>query len=66
MKTSAYCAISATLFSVVALAHFTRILNGWPASVGSVDIPMALSWFGVIGPGTLAILGFRAAFGNRS
>lgn len=66
MRTSGYCAISAMLFSIVALAHFTRILNGWPVSVGSMDIPMALSWFGVIGPGTLAVLGFRAAFRDRS
>ena len=61
MNLRKYCRISATVFSIVALAHLSRILNGWPMSVADLSIPIIVSWFGMIGPGVLAIWGFREA-----
>ena len=56
-----YCVISASLFSLVAAAHLLRVVFAIPVAVGAVDIPLALSWVGFVVPGTLAVLGFRAA-----
>ncbi len=59
-----YCRVSATLFTVVALAHLTRLLNGWTFEIETVVIPMYVSVLGLLGPGALAFWGFREA--NRS
>lgn len=49
-----YCLVSGALFSLVAVAHLTRIIFGWPISVDDMMIPMAFSWLGLIVPGALA------------
>jgi hypothetical protein len=64
MNPKTYCALSATIFAVVALAHLMRIVNGWNVEVGMLQIPMFISWFGFIVPALLAYFGFRAAIGN--
>ena len=61
MKTQSYCRVSATLFTVVALVHATRLINGWSLEVETVAIPLWVSVLGVLGPGGLALLGFRSA-----
>ena len=60
MNARTYCAISATLFTIVALVHLTRLLNGWPVAVDGFEIPMLVSWIGTAVPGLLAIWGFRS------
>ena len=62
MKTQSYCRVSAALFTVVALAHTIRLVNGWSLEVESVAVPLWASVLGVLGPGTLAFLGFRASY----
>ncbi len=59
MNHKTYCAVSATLFAVVALAHLVRLLNGWPVEIDATAIPMGVSWVGFIVPGALAAWGFR-------
>ncbi|MDH3442157.1 MAG: hypothetical protein OEM63_15465 [Gammaproteobacteria bacterium] len=66
MNPKAYCAVSATLFTLVALAHLARIMNGWAMDVGPIQIPMIASWIGLALPGTLAVWGLREAFGSRA
>jgi hypothetical protein len=61
MNRRLYCTISATLFCIVAVAHATRLANGWVVTVDSVTIPMLVSWLGLTGPACLAIWGFREA-----
>ena len=56
-----YCRISAALFTLVALAHLSRLINGWPATVDDMTVPMLVSWIGLIVPGALAAWGFREA-----
>ena len=60
MNTKSYCGISAMLFSVVALAHLTRLINGWMIQIDDMTIPMLVSWVGLAGPGFLAVWGFRS------
>ena len=59
MNIKTYCGVSATLFTIVALAHLTRLFYGWPVEIEAVTIPMLVSWLGFIGPGALAAWGFR-------
>ena len=60
MNPKAYCAISATLFTIVALIHLTRVLNGWPVSVDAFQVPIFVSWIGTLVPGALAAWGFTS------
>ncbi len=61
MNHRTYCGVSATLFSVVALAHLTRLLNGWSVEIDTMTVPILASWLGLIIPGSLALWGFREA-----
>ncbi len=61
MNHRTYCGVSATLFSVVALAHLTRLLNGWSIEIDTMTVPMLASWLALIIPGSLAVWGFREA-----
>lgn len=63
MNQSQYCAVSGLLFSLVAVAHFLRIVFGAEIRVDDLVVPMAVSWVGFIVPATLAIWAFRI---NRS
>ena len=60
MNTKSYCGVSAMLFSVVALVHMTRLISGWMIQVEDMAIPMLVSWIGMVGPGILAVWGFRS------
>jgi hypothetical protein len=53
----AYAAISALIFVLVAIIHVIRIVQGWHVQVGSSDIPMSVSWIGLVVTGALAIWG---------
>jgi len=66
MNQKAYCAVSATLFTIVALAHLTRLFNGWSVEVDVVVVPMSVSWFGFVVPGALAAWGFHEVRANQN
>lgn len=59
MGIKSYCLISGILFSLVALAHLLRILNGLSIQIEDVAVPMLASWIGLIVPGSLAVWAFR-------
>jgi len=54
-----YCLVSGILFSIVAIAHLLRILNGMSVQVDDYAVPMAVSWVGLIVPALLASWAFR-------
>ncbi len=56
-----YCVVSGGLFGLVALAHLLRILNGAPVQVDTMEIPMLVSWIGLVVPAGLALWAFRIA-----
>jgi len=56
-----YCLVSGVLFTLVAIAHLLRIVNGLPVQVGEFNVPMAASWIGLVVPAALALWAFRAA-----
>ena len=57
-----YCAVSGTLFSLVALAHLMRLIYGWHIQVDDLTVPMWVSWVGFFVPALLAVWAFRVGF----
>jgi hypothetical protein len=53
----AYAGISALIFGLVAVIHFIRLVQGWHVQVGLTDVPMSVSWIGLVVSGALAIWG---------
>jgi hypothetical protein len=57
-----YPAVSAVIFTLVALAHLVRLINRWTVEIGPYDVSMAVSWVGLIVAALLAIWGFALQF----
>lgn len=53
--------LAALIFLVVAAAHAYRVYMGWAVVAGPYDIPMWVSYGGVIVPLVLAFMLFREA-----
>ncbi|MFA6958168.1 MAG: hypothetical protein WC538_20050 [Thermoanaerobaculia bacterium] len=52
--------VAASVFAAVALAHVVRGVTETPIQLGSVAIPVWLSWVGALGAGMLCVWGFRS------
>jgi len=48
--------IAATVFAIVTVVHMFRIAQGWPLVLGTIALPMWLSWIAVFITGSLAVL----------
>lgn len=59
MSQKAFLTVSGTIFGVIALLHLARLLAGWPAHIGTFEVPMWLSWVSVALAGSLAFSAFR-------
>ena len=59
VNTKTYCTVSGVLFTVVALAHLLRIINGMSVQVDDYSVPMLVSWVGLVVPAALAAWAFR-------
>ena len=55
---NAYAAVSALIFTIVAVMHLMRILNRWSVAVGPYNVSMNVSWAGVFVAALLPIWGF--------
>jgi hypothetical protein len=65
MDQRAYNTITAVVFLIVAVLHLLRIIFGWPARIGGLDIPLWASWLAILVTGGLAYFGFRLSAGAR-
>ncbi len=61
MNAKPYLYVSASIFTLVALMHLARLIQGWPVQIGEQMIPMAASWVGAVVAAALALWGFRSA-----
>ena len=61
MEHQKYCVVSGVLFSLVALAHLLRIIFGMSLQVDEFDVPMFISWVGLVVPTGLALWAFRSS-----
>jgi hypothetical protein len=55
---NAYAAVSALIFTIVAVMLLMRIINRWSVAIGPYNVSMNVSWAGVIVAALLAIWGF--------
>jgi hypothetical protein len=53
-----YYRITAVVFLVVALLHAVRLINGWEATLGEIEVPLWVSAAGLIIAGYLSYRGF--------
>ncbi len=59
MSHKTFVTISGTILSVIALLHLARLVAGWPARVGTWDVPTWVSWVTLILAAFLAVSAFR-------
>jgi uncharacterized membrane protein YecN with MAPEG domain len=55
---NAYVAVSALIFTIVAVMHLVRIISRWSVVIGPRNISMNVSWAGLVLSALLAIWGF--------
>ena len=60
MQRNAYIAVSALVFSLVALLHILRLWEAWPVQIGPMSIPVWISWLGLAVGALLAFWGLTA------
>lgn len=48
MKARTYLLISGVIFGLVCLGHLLRVVFNWPLVIGALEVPMAISWMGMI------------------
>jgi hypothetical protein len=61
MKRQAYFYISGCIFGVVGILHFIRIVFQLPVQIGTLSVPVGLSWVGGVVAFILCAWGFRLA-----
>ncbi len=50
MRVNAYLIVTGILFGLMAIVHVMRLLSGWPAMIGTWQVPIEFSWSaGLIG-----------------
>ena len=59
MQHKNYCLVSGVVFSLVALAHLLRVVNGMSIQIDDFVVPMLASWIGLMVPAGLAYWAFR-------
>jgi hypothetical protein len=60
MNAVLYSRIAGAFFTFVALLHVYRLVSPFPIQIGSLSVPDAASWGGVLVAGLLGFLGLRA------
>jgi hypothetical protein len=61
---NSYAAVTVLIFAIVAIMHLVRIIRGWSATIGHHNIPMSVSWAGLIVAALLALWGVSQAINN--
>ncbi len=59
MKHNTYIKLSASIFLIVGIAHLVRALAGWDLTIGSMMVPLWMSWVALIVALLLSYFGFR-------
>jgi hypothetical protein len=60
-----YNIVTGALFLIIAVLHLLRVIFGWQARIGGLDIPLWASWLAILVSGGLAYCGFRLRAGAR-
>jgi hypothetical protein len=63
--TGRYVVVSRAIFGIIALAQMFRAVNQVPAQIGSVEIPVWVSWIAVIVAGSMCAWAFASRKKSR-
>ena len=59
MSQKSFYSVTGTIFLIIAALHLIRIFNSWPVEIGTVAIPVWVSWAAVLLGGYLAYHGLK-------
>ncbi len=59
MTHKTYFQITGIIFALITLLHISRVVLGWTAVIGDYEVPMWISYAGVVVAGFLASQAFR-------
>ena len=59
MNSKSFYSVTGIIFLVIAAGHLLRTLNGWEAQIGSLLIPMWVSWVAIVLAGYLSYQGLK-------
>ena len=59
MNQKTYNLYAGVIFAVIAVVQLMRVMQGWPAVVNDVPIPVWVSWIAVLLAGFMAYRGFQ-------
>ena len=63
MSATVYSWIAGLIFAVIAVLQLARAIVGVSITIGTVSVPLSVSWGAVVVAAILSWLGFRAARG---
>ena len=55
-----YALVSGAIFGIVALLQALRAFNQWPVQIGSLDVPVWVSWAATVVAGGLCAWAFQS------
>lgn len=61
MTKSNFVSVVSVIFLIIGVVHALRVFGGWVVEVGSVTVPMWISWVAVVVAFYLSFQGFRLA-----
>lgn len=59
LSTKTYFQVTGFIFAIVGLAHLIRVLSGWTIVIGGWNVPIWISYIGVLGPWYLSYNAFK-------
>ncbi len=59
MSQKSYYSVTGTVFLIIGVLHLLRVLNSWPANIGTFVVPIWFSWAAVLLAGYLAYHGLK-------
>lgn len=59
MKPKTYHAVVGVIFAIIAVLHLLRLLNSWPAQIGTFVVPIWLSVVAVVVAAWLAYESYK-------
>lgn len=59
LSAKTYFQITGLIFAIVGLAHLLRVLSGWTVVVGGLNVPMWISYVGIVGLWYLSYNAFK-------
>jgi len=59
MNRQLYFSVTSIIFLILAVISVLRVVNGWNAAIGELDVPLWASYVGILVGGYLAWYGFQ-------